>query len=100
MTRVIWEGSQESLIHEATHALNQARDVQDCSASRYHNRAFKSAAAELGLAQKEGVSDVDRKDRGFAFTEPTQETAAVYAGVIALPDAAIGAPECGCTPPP
>jgi hypothetical protein len=52
----------ETLIHEAAHALNFERKVHDCSRSQYHNRAFKAAAEELGLA----VEQVPHY--GFALT--------------------------------
>lgn len=80
-----------SLLHEAAHALNEARGVNDCSASQYHNKAYKAAADELGLGQKEGLGATFRKKSGFAGTELTEETAAVYADVIATIDAAIRA---------
>lgn len=40
----------ETLIHEAAHAMNFARGVNDCSRSQYHNARFKEAAEELGLS--------------------------------------------------
>ena len=39
----------ETLLHEASHALNFARGQKDCSKSQYHNVLFKDAAEELGL---------------------------------------------------
>jgi hypothetical protein len=40
-----------TLLHEAAHALADARDVQDTSRQgRYHNLRFKALAEELGLA--------------------------------------------------
>ncbi len=40
----------ETLLHEASHALNFARGVRDVSKSQYHNERFKVAAEELGLS--------------------------------------------------
>lgn len=59
----------ELLIHEAAHACNYVRGIKDCSASQYHNRAFKKTAEELGL-------EVERMGhRGFAETRLRPETA-------------------------
>ncbi|GGO98276.1 hypothetical protein [Wenjunlia tyrosinilytica] len=81
----------ESLVHEAAHGLNETRSVNDCSASQYHNKHFKAAAAELGLAQKADVSAFFKKRYGFAGTRMTDETKAAYAEQIAALDAAIHA---------
>ncbi len=80
-----------SLIHEAVHGLNQVRGVADCSVSQYHNRRFRSAAAELGLAQKTDVDAQWKKKYGFAGTLLTSQTAAAYAQQIAALDRAIRA---------
>jgi hypothetical protein len=44
------EAAVETVLHEAAHALNYAREVEDTSRQgRFHNRKFKAAAEELGL---------------------------------------------------
>jgi hypothetical protein len=65
-----------TLIHEGAHAINQARGVRDCSSHQYHNKHFRRAAEELGLA----VSQVP--NRGWAATVITDETAERYAAEI------------------
>ncbi|MFE2322165.1 hypothetical protein ACFXC8_56150 [Streptomyces sp. NPDC059441] len=80
-----------TLIHEGAHALNQARGVDDCSASQYHNKRFKTAAAELGLIQKPDVSDYFKKKYGFAGTTMSDETKEAYKEQIEALDAAIHA---------
>lgn len=62
----------ETLLHEAAHALNFERGINDCTASQYHNRSFKKAARELGL----DVAQV--LHYGFAFTRLPPETAELY----------------------
>ncbi|PJE97119.1 hypothetical protein CUT44_14145 [Streptomyces carminius] len=79
------------LLHEAVHAVCEARGVDDCSASQYHNKKFRDAAAELGLRQKGDVSAYFKKKYGFAGTEPTEETAAAYAEQVMALDEAIRA---------
>ncbi|MFI0901788.1 hypothetical protein [Streptomyces sp. NPDC020983] len=79
------------LLHEATHAANEARGVDDCSASQYHNRAFAKTAAELGLVQREGVDAKWRKKYGFAGTELDEEAAEAYADQITALDKAMHA---------
>ena len=66
----------ETLLHEAAHALNFERGIRDCSRSQYHNKRFKAAAEELGLA----VTQV--RHYGFALTVLTSETAGRYRQVI------------------
>ncbi|MFE4574636.1 hypothetical protein [Streptomyces chartreusis] len=80
-----------TLIHEGAHAMNQARGVDDCSASQYHNKRFKAAATELGLVQKPDVSDYFKKKYGFAGTVMSDETKAAYREQIEALDAAIRA---------
>ncbi|MDQ3569840.1 MAG: hypothetical protein M3396_04300 [Actinomycetota bacterium] len=72
------EAVVEVLLHEAAHGLNAARGIRDASrGGRYHNAAFKAAAAEVGLRPR-------RLDPyGWARTELTPATAEAYAGVIA-----------------
>lgn len=66
------EETLDTLLHEAAHALNHERGIHDCSRSQYHNRAFKTAAEELGLAVKQVPH------YGFADTRLPPETAALY----------------------
>lgn len=87
-------GAQEvlgSLLHEAAHALNEVRGREDCSVSQYHNKLFKAAALELGLALEEQVPETRKKKYGFAFTVVPAETAAAYAEQIAALEEAIRA---------
>ena len=62
----------ETLLHEAAHALNFERHIKDCSRSQYHNREFKAAAEELGLA----VEQVPHY--GFALTRLREDTRQRY----------------------
>lgn len=75
-----------TLLHEATHAVAEAREIDDTSRQgRYHNGHFATLAAELGLvAAKMGSF-------GFAETTMTPATATRYIRPIALIDAAIKA---------
>lgn len=66
----------ETLLHEAAHALNFERLIRDCSRSQYHNRAFKAAAEELGLA----VEQVPHY--GFALTTLRESTRQRYVEAI------------------
>ena len=67
----------ETLLHEAGHAICEARNVIHCSAtSQYHNRNFRDAAVELGL----DVMQV--ANYGFAFTTLPAATADRYADTI------------------
>ncbi len=61
-----------TLLHEAAHALNFTRGINDCSRSQYHNRKFEWAAQELGLT----VTQVAHY--GFALTEMPRPTAQRY----------------------
>jgi hypothetical protein len=66
-----------TLLHEAAHALADARGVQDTSRQgRWHNRRYAELAGELGLevAQAPGI--------GWSTTTVPAGTAAAYAGVI------------------
>lgn len=62
----------ETLVHEAAHAMNFARGVNDCSRSQYHNARFKEAAEELGLT----ATRVPHY--GWALTRLADSTAAKY----------------------
>lgn len=78
------------LLHEAAHAANEARGVDDCSASQYHNKEFRKTAEAMGLVQR----DVDakwKKKYGFAGTELGDEAATVYADRITALDKAMHA---------
>jgi len=66
----------ETLLHEAAHALNFARQIKDCSANQYHNQKFKQAAEELGLS----VQQV--RHYGFAVTSLPPETSDNYLAQI------------------
>lgn len=41
------EEISETLLHEMVHHYNACRGVRDCSASQYHNAAFKRIAAAV-----------------------------------------------------
>ncbi|MFI9311227.1 hypothetical protein [Streptomyces triculaminicus] len=78
------------LVHEATHAANEARGVNDCSTSQYHNKHFRKTAEELGLIQRD-VTEKWKKKYGFAGTELGEEAARTYADQIAALDKAMHA---------
>jgi curved DNA-binding protein CbpA len=63
-----------TLLHEATHALADARGIKDTSRQgRYHNTHFKNLAAELGLR-------TEHDDRhGWSATTITPDAARAYA---------------------
>jgi curved DNA-binding protein CbpA len=73
-----------TLLHEAAHALAEARGIQDTSRQgRYHNRKFKTHAEELGIT-------VEHDDRaGWSITTLPTSTAALYTGQITALAAAI-----------
>lgn len=79
------------LVHEATHAANEACGVDDCSASQYHNKHFRKKAEELGLVQRADVGEKWKKKYGFAGTELGEKAAKTYADQITALDAAIHA---------
>ncbi|MEW1926412.1 hypothetical protein [Streptomyces sp. NPDC088360] len=79
------------LLHEATHAANEARGVNDCSASQYHNKEFRKLAEAMGLVQRPDVSDKWKKKYGFAGTELGDEAAKTYTKEIAALDKAMHA---------
>jgi hypothetical protein len=79
------EGAFETLVHEAAHALATSRGQKDVTGHQYHNRTFKANAEELGLR----VEKV--KNRGFAYTDLTDELKERYAHVIRSLEAAVKA---------
>ncbi|MFD9453462.1 hypothetical protein ACFWBC_10270 [Streptomyces sp. NPDC059985] len=79
------------LIHEAAHGLNKTRGEIGCSASQYHNKVFRDAAAELGLTQRTDVTEKWKKKYGFAGTKLSDEGKKAYADHIAALDEAIQA---------
>ena len=57
-----------TLLHEMIHYFNYEKGIQDCSrGNTYHNKRFKEAAEERGLA----VTHSDKY--GWSHTEPTEE---------------------------
>ena len=67
----------ETLLHEAAHALNNARGIFDCSpTSQYHNSRFKAAAEELGLVV------VKVPHYGWAYTRLAEATRDQYAALV------------------
>ncbi|MFC7885287.1 hypothetical protein ACFUVV_25925 [Streptomyces sp. NPDC057376] len=79
------------LLHEATHAANEARGVKDCSASQYHNKEFRKMAEAMGLVQRADVGEKWKKKYGSAGTEMGEEAAKTYAKEIAALDKAMHA---------
>ena len=73
-----------TLLHEAAHALANARGITDTSRQgRYHNRKFALLSTELGL-------DVTENDQfGWSATTVTDTTARRYADELALLTAAM-----------
>ncbi|MFF9070551.1 hypothetical protein ACF09E_34915 [Streptomyces sp. NPDC014891] len=85
------ESTLETLVHEAVHGVNVTREIDDCSASQYHNKHFKAAALELGMVYTQSVSEGDKKKYGFAFPVLGPEAKEAYADQIAALDEAIHA---------
>jgi len=79
------------LLHEATHAANEARGVNDCSASQYHNKEFRKMAEAMGLVQRADVGEKWKKKYGFAGTELGEDGAKTYAKEIDALDKAMHA---------
>ncbi|MEV6895684.1 hypothetical protein [Kribbella sp. NPDC051137] len=67
-----------TLLHEATHALANVREIKDTSRQgRWHNQKFAALASELGL-------DTKKDDRiGWSPCTLRKETATTYKGVLA-----------------
>lgn len=73
-----------TLLHEAGHAMAEARGVQDTSRQgRYHNRKFQAIAEELGI-------NVEHSDSlGWSTTTMPDATALIYEEAILDLDAAM-----------
>jgi hypothetical protein len=73
-----------TLLHEAGHAMAEARGVQDTSRQgRYHNRKFQAIAEELGI-------EVEHSDSlGWSSTTMPDATALIYEEAILDLDAAM-----------
>jgi hypothetical protein len=79
-----------TLLHEATHALAEARGIKDCSRNgRYHNGEFKKLAEEMRISVSHS------KELGWSSTDLPAETAAEYEGAIFGLDLAITAYRAG-----
>ena len=66
-----------TLLHEAAHALAEARGIPDTSVrGTYHNQRFRALAVELGLDVAE------EKHRGWSTTSVPEATAALYADQV------------------
>jgi hypothetical protein len=73
-----------TLLHEAGHAMAEARGVQDTSRQgRYHNRKFQAIAQELGIEVEHSES------LGWSSTTMPDTTAAIYEEAILDLDAAM-----------
>ena len=58
-----------TLLHEMVHLSNLKDNIKDCGENGYHNKKFEKKANQCGLLV------LDRsKSKGFAFTEPTEDT--------------------------
>ena len=81
----------QTLIHEAVHALAEARSIKDTSRQgRYHNRRFLKLAEELGLSYDDDRNK-DEKGRlvpderiGYSHVILTEETKTRYMGLLDL----------------
>lgn len=70
------EAVMQTLLHEAAHALSNARGVKDTSdRGRYHNKAFARTAAELGL---EPPKESGGPKLGYSDCQITKKTTEVY----------------------
>ncbi|WP_330335818.1 hypothetical protein OHS33_39485 (plasmid) [Streptomyces sp. NBC_00536] len=80
------------LLHEAVHAVCEARGEDDCSASQYHNKVFRRVAQELGLIERQHIEPKWKKKYGFAgYSVLSEETKTAYAEQITALDAAMQA---------
>lgn len=86
------EAVMATLLHEASHALAEARGIKDVSrGGRYHNANFKAIAEEMGIEVHHG------KDLGWSETTLPKDTADSYEGAIFELDLAITAYRAGIT---
>lgn len=70
-----------TVLHEAAHALNYAREIKDTSRrGKYHNKRFISAANELGMIWPDEAKP--HVTTGFSDVQLTDETAEAYADVL------------------
>lgn len=66
-----------TLLHEATHALAQARGIKDTSRQgRYHNTRFRDLAGELG------IEVAQHGKLGWSITTVPDSTALIYAAPL------------------
>lgn len=78
------EGVLDTILHEATHTLAHARQIQDTSrGGRYHNAKFAGLARDLTLK----VSQAPKI--GWSVTEITDATRERYAGTLTALDEAL-----------
>jgi hypothetical protein len=79
-----------TLLHEASHALAEARGIKDCSRNgRYHNAKFAEIAREMG------IEVTHSKELGWSETTLPADTATSYEGAIFALDLAITAYRAG-----
>lgn len=76
----------QTLLHEAAHGLNFARNVDDTNMNGRHNKKFVKAANEMGLIWPEGKPP--HINAGFSEVEITDATAKKYEHVIKKLEAA------------
>lgn len=71
------DGVLATLLHEAAHAVANARDIQDTSRQgRWHNKKFKVLAEELGLT-------VTKDDKlGWSPSQLAEDTVKAYADTL------------------
>lgn len=86
------EAVMATLLHEASHAVAEARTVNDVSRNgRYHNGNFKTIAEEMGIEVHHS------KELGWSETTMPEATAKKYEGAIFDLDLAITAYRAGIT---
>jgi hypothetical protein len=84
------ESVMATLLHEAAHALAEARGIKDCSQNgRYHNAKFAEIAREMG------IEVTHSKELGWSDTTLPADTADAYEGAIFALDLAITAYRAG-----
>ena len=84
------ESVMATLLHEAAHALAEARGIKDCSRNgRYHNSKFATIAREMGIEVSHS------KELGWSDTQLPKDTADSYEGAIFALDLAITAYRAG-----